>query len=45
MIKGGVFYNKKVISDNGWEVPKTIEEMETIMKAAQEKGLYGKRNR
>ena len=37
----GVFYNKKVLADNGWEVPKTIEEMETIMKAAQEKGLYG----
>lgn len=37
----GVFYNKKVLSDNGWEVPKTIEEMETIMAAAQEKGLYG----
>lgn len=37
----GVFYNKKVLEENGWEVPKTIEEMETIMAAAKEKGLYG----
>lgn len=36
----GVFYNKKVLSDNGWEVPTTIEEMEKIMDAAMEKGLY-----
>lgn len=36
----GVFYNKKVLEDNGWEVPTTIEEMETIMDQALEKGLY-----
>lgn len=36
----GVFYNKKVLADNGWEVPTTIEEMETIMDQALEKGLY-----
>ena len=36
----GVFYNKKVLSDNGWEVPTTIEELETIMDEAMEKGLY-----
>lgn len=36
----GVFYNKKVLEDNGWSVPKTIEEMETIMDQAMEKGLY-----
>lgn len=36
----GVFYNKKVLADNGWEVPATIEEMETIMDQALEKGLY-----
>ena len=36
----GVFYNKKVLEDNGWEVPTTIEEMEKIMDEAMEKGLY-----
>jgi raffinose/stachyose/melibiose transport system substrate-binding protein len=36
----GVFYNKKVLADNGWEVPTTIEELETIMDEAMEKGLY-----
>lgn len=36
----GVFYNKKVLEDNGWEVPATIEEMETIMDEAMEKGMY-----
>lgn len=36
----GVFYNKKVLEDNGWEVPETIEDMETIMDEAMEKGLY-----
>lgn len=36
----GVFYNKKVLEDNGWEIPATIEEMEAIMDEAMEKGLY-----
>ena len=36
----GVFYNKKVLADNGWEVPKTIEDMEKIMDDALTKGLY-----
>lgn len=36
----GVFYNKKVMEDNGWEIPQTIEEMEAIMDDAMEKGLY-----
>lgn len=36
----GVFYNKKVLADNGWDVPTTIEEMENIMDQAIEKGLY-----
>lgn len=36
----GVFYNKKVLEDNGWEVPTTIEELETVMDEAIEKGLY-----
>ena len=36
----GVFYNKKVLADNGWEVPKTIEDLEKIMDEALEKGMY-----
>ena len=36
----GVFYNTKVLEDNGWEVPATIEDMEKIMDEAMEKGLY-----
>ena len=36
----GVFYNKKVLEDNGWTVPTTIEELETIMDQAIEKGMY-----
>ena len=36
----GVFYNKKVLQDNGWDVPTTIEEMEAIMDEAIEKGMY-----
>lgn len=36
----GVFYNKKVLEDNGWEVPTTIEELEAIMDEAMAKGLY-----
>lgn len=37
----GVFYNKKVLADNGWEVPKTIEDLEAIMDRAMKKGMYG----
>ena len=36
----GVFYNKKVLEDNGWAVPTTMEELENIMDQALEKGLY-----
>lgn len=36
----GVFYNKKVLEDNGWAVPTTIEEMESIMDQAMEKEMY-----
>lgn len=36
----GVFYNKKVLEANGWEIPKTIEDMESIMDEALAKGLY-----
>ena len=37
----GVFYNKKVIADLGYEIPTTVEEMEEIMDAAIDAGLYG----
>lgn len=37
----GVFYNKKVLEEGGWEVPATIEELESIMDEAIKKGLYG----
>lgn len=36
----GVFYNKKVLADNGWAVPTTIEELESIMDQAIAKGMY-----
>ncbi|MCB5711421.1 ABC transporter substrate-binding protein [Lactonifactor longoviformis] len=36
----GVFYNKKVLEDNGWEVPTTYEQLVDIMEQAKEKGLY-----
>ncbi|MDD3338390.1 MAG: extracellular solute-binding protein [Lachnospiraceae bacterium] len=37
----GVFYNKKVLEDNGWAVPTTMEELESVMDQAMAKGLYG----
>ncbi len=36
----GVFYNKKVLADHGWEVPKSIQDMEEVMDHALEKGMY-----
>lgn len=36
----GIFYNKVVLEENGWEPPTTIEELEAIMDEAMEKGLY-----
>ncbi len=36
----GIFYNKKVLKDNGWTEPKTIAELEKIMDEAMAKGLY-----
>lgn len=41
LVSDGLFYNRKVLSENGWTVPKTGAELEAIMKAAQAKGLYG----
>lgn len=36
----GIFYNKALLEENGWEPPKTIEELERIMDEAMSKGLY-----
>ena len=40
LISDGMFYNKALLAEKGWEVPKTMAELETIMKAAQADGLY-----
>lgn len=36
----GIFYNKQVLADNGWEPPTTLEELEAIMDEAIAKGMY-----
>ena len=36
----GVYYNKEVLAELGFDPPSTIEELETIMDAAMEAGLY-----
>ena len=36
----GIFYNKQVLEENGWEPPTTIEELEQIMDEAIEMGMY-----
>jgi raffinose/stachyose/melibiose transport system substrate-binding protein len=36
----GMFYNKAVLRENGWPIPKTLQEVEAVMKAAQAKGMY-----
>ena len=36
----GIFYNKAVLEEYGWEPPTTIEDLEAIMDAAMEEGLY-----
>ena len=33
-------YNEKVLEENGWSVPTTIEELEAIMDEAMAKGMY-----
>lgn len=40
IISDGMFYNAKVLADNGWEVPKTKDELEKILAEAKAKGLY-----
>jgi raffinose/stachyose/melibiose transport system substrate-binding protein len=41
IVANGMFYNKKVLAANGWEVPKTGADLEKIMVAAQKLGMYG----
>lgn len=36
----GIFYNKQVLADYGWDVPTTLEDLEAIMDEAMELGLY-----
>lgn len=40
LISDGMFYNKALLAEKGWAVPKTLDEVETVMKAAQADGLY-----
>jgi len=36
----GIVYNKRVLDENGWQVPATLEELTAIMDEAMEKGMY-----
>jgi len=40
ILADGMFYNKRLLEENGWPVPKTGEELEKIMTEAQKLGLY-----
>ncbi|MBL8600208.1 MAG: carbohydrate ABC transporter substrate-binding protein [Devosia sp.] len=40
ILADGMFYNKRLLEENGWPVPKTGEELEKIMIEAQKLGLY-----
>ncbi|MHA6691378.1 ABC transporter substrate-binding protein [Devosia sp. A449] len=40
IISDGMFYNTKVLEENGWTVPTTKAELETILAEAKERGLY-----
>jgi len=40
LISDGMFYNKSMLEENGWSVPKNLKQVEFIMKAAQAKGFY-----
>lgn len=35
----GVYYNKTMFEENGWEIPKTHEELQVIVDACHEKGI------
>lgn len=34
-----IYYNMDVMEENGWEIATTVDELETLMKAMQEKGI------
>ena len=36
----GIVYNKKVLEENGWSVPTTLDEVTAIMDEAMAKGMY-----
>jgi raffinose/stachyose/melibiose transport system substrate-binding protein len=36
----GIFYNKAVLDEHGWDVPTTVDDLTTIMDEAQAAGLY-----
>lgn len=40
----GMIYNKRVLDENGWKVPTTLEELTKIMDEAMAKGLYASVN-
>ncbi len=40
MFASGLHYNKKVLEANGWELPKTIDELVVICEDALSKGMY-----
>lgn len=40
MFVTGLFYNKEVLDQHGWEVPSTISDLIPIMDAALDEGLY-----
>lgn len=35
----GVYYNRSLFKENGWEVPKTLEDLQTIIDACKTKGV------
>ena len=37
----GLFYNKKVFEQNGWNLPQNIGDIYTLVNDAKEKGMYG----
>ena len=40
LIADGMFYNANLLETKGWDVPTTMAEVETVMDAAIEQGLY-----
>lgn len=40
LLVGGLYYNKDVFAEEGWNVPTTMDELISTMDAAKEKGYY-----